>query len=110
MVKAPSLPAYRHAPHHPLYLGGKKDVVRVQKADHVATALGIRCVEGGRLSAVALEDSLNLTTKARNHFLGVVLGSVVDNNDFAVAIRLLQRAIDRVRHEPPVVIVVNDDT
>jgi hypothetical protein len=108
MVKAPSRGANSQTINRLLYLVREKHIVRVQEADHVTAAFGKSCVEGGRLPTVAFKNCLDAIAKAGDHFARVVLGAVVYNNYFAVAVGLCKRALDCVGNKPPVVIVVDD--
>jgi hypothetical protein len=109
MVKAPSPGADSQTVNRLLYLVREKNIVRVEEADHVAATLGESCVEGGRLSTIALKNCLDAIPKAGDYFAGVVLGAIVYNNNLAVAVALPKGTVDCVADKPPVIVVVDED-
>ena len=87
----------------------KPGVIRVQEADELTTAAGEAGVERGALTAVLLEHDLDVVAETLQHSARVVGRPVIHHDDLRLRMGLLQRALDGLRQEPPVVVVVDDD-
>ncbi len=87
----------------------KQHIVRIKQHHHFAAAGLKPRIDRRGLSAVGLEDGLDVIFKAVDDFRGMIRRTIIHHDDFHLVMILRKRTFNRLTEIRGVVVIVDDD-